>query len=213
MAGKSIEYFSRLRTEILPLLPMHSGTVLDVGCGSGVTGGHLRETGRAGYVVGIEVDSEAAVRAREKLDEVYELNLLMEPKLPWEDQSFDLVLALDVLEHLIDPWSLVSELGRVVRSGGRLVLSVPNIRHVRVVVPLILFGRFRYNDAGILDNDHLRFFTLESAIELGRRSGLTIERISYTGRKKGSLSWTVNLATLGLFRRFLDIQYLIVLRK
>src|SRR5262249_51763726 len=80
----------------------------------------------------------------------------------------------DVLEHLRDPWSVLSWLRTLLAPGGRAVISIPNIAHWTSRRAL-LRGRFDYADHGLLDRTHLRFFTRASAAELAHRAGFAVQ--------------------------------------
>lgn len=200
-------YFSLVRTDIAPLLPQRAHKVLELGCGGGATLAWLRQTGRAEHTTGIELMPAAAAAARGRVDRLMEGDL--EGLLPGlEDASFDLVLCLDVLEHLVDPWSALRRAHRLLRPGGRVIVSLPNVRHYSVVLPLLLAGRWRYRDAGIMDRTHLRFFARGGARELVRDAGFEIaqERCTYAW---GTHDRWKDLATLTLLRGLWAFQYLI----
>src|SRR5690606_31961385 len=77
-------------------------------------------------------------------------------------------------EHLADPWDALGRVRTALAPDGFLVASLPNIRHWCVLRDLVLFGEFRYVDAGILDRTHLRFFTRRSLGRLSAESGLAV---------------------------------------
>lgn len=200
-------YFSFVRRDIEPLLPQRAKRVLELGCGGGGTLAWLRETGRAQWTAGIELVPEAAAVARTRVDHVLagDVNALL-PR--FEDGSFDLVLCLDLLEHLVDPWQTLRQVSRLIRPGGQLIASLPNVRHHSVLLPLLFSGRWQYEDAGIMDRTHLRFFSRRTALHLIRQTGLAIsaERCTY---QWGSYDKWKDWATLSLLRGFWAFQYLI----
>jgi 2-polyprenyl-3-methyl-5-hydroxy-6-metoxy-1,4-benzoquinol methylase len=170
---KDHAYFSFVRTDIGPLLPSQSNEVIELGCGDGNTLAWLKELGYARHTTGMELCAEPAAQARKKIDRVIEGDL--QSALPQlEKESFDMVLCLDVLEHLNDPWTTVKQLYSLLRPGGSIVISVPNIRHYSVLLPLLWHGTWRYQDAGIMDKSHLRFFSRESAQEMLTQNGFNI---------------------------------------
>jgi 2-polyprenyl-3-methyl-5-hydroxy-6-metoxy-1,4-benzoquinol methylase len=162
--AKPTEYYEVPRTDMVPDLPDPLGRVLDVGCASGLTGSLLRPRHPA-RLVGIDINPEAAAAAREIYDEV--LVGEAEEVLSGVDERFDTVLCYDVLEHLVDPWKVLAQLGRLTAPGGRLHVSVPNARHLSLMVDIMLRGTFNYQAHGHRDDTHLRWFTprdLERAI-------------------------------------------------
>jgi 2-polyprenyl-3-methyl-5-hydroxy-6-metoxy-1,4-benzoquinol methylase len=206
---KPAAYFGNVRREIEPLLPARAERVLEIGCGAGATLAWLRASGRAGHVTGVELSPEAAALARGQVDVLHEgdADRLIDHGLPAE--GYDLVLCLDVLEHLVDPWATVRRLQRVIRPGGRLIASLPNVRHASVVLPLLLRGEFRYAESGLLDRTHLRFFTRDSALALIGQPGLRVERWQRRLHPWPSRSGWLNLLTAGLLRDLLALNYLI----
>jgi 2-polyprenyl-3-methyl-5-hydroxy-6-metoxy-1,4-benzoquinol methylase len=148
--------------------------VLDVGCATGYLGTTLMERGCR--VWGVEVDAAAAHEARRRYEDVATLDLDVTDELPWERRSFDVIVAADVLEHLRDPLRTLRMLREYARPGATFVISLPNVAHVSVRIPL-LFGRFRYAESGILDRTHSRLFTFATARELVVSSGLDVARV------------------------------------
>jgi GT2 family glycosyltransferase/tetratricopeptide (TPR) repeat protein/2-polyprenyl-3-methyl-5-hydroxy-6-metoxy-1,4-benzoquinol methylase len=170
--GRDPSYFAHARPELLALIPTSARAVLDVGCGAGRLGEALKAR-QAATVVGIEVDPRAAGAARERLDAVHvgDVEALAVDFLPG---SFDAVVCGDILEHLRDPLGLLRRLRGWLRPDGRLVASIPNVRHHSVLRGL-LEGNWTYEPAGLLDRDHLRFFTRREIEKLFYRAGFTVE--------------------------------------
>ena len=202
------EYFIYTRKEILPLIPDVVSKVLDIGCGAGNTLAWIKSLRNCVWVGGVELSSDAAMQARQKLDEVYVGNIeIMD--LPIAKGSLDLILCLDVLEHLVDPWSTVFRLQELLKPGGALIASIPNIRYYAVLFPLLFSQKWEYRDEGILDRTHLRFFVKETALQLITSSGLLIDMIFVTGLGKSRKSQIVNSMIPSVFRSLFEKQYLI----
>jgi len=128
--------------------------------------------------------------------------------------EYDFILCLDLLEHLIDPWSFVSELHKKLKPGGKVIASIPNIRTLRVLFNLLIKGKFEYADKGIMDRTHLRFFTKSTIIQLMESNGMfKINSIQNTEMAKWSNSWIFNKMTLNLFSDLLAEQYLVCSEK
>lgn len=157
-------YYATLRTDMVPELPDPLGRVLDIGCGAGATGTLLRRRDPT-RLVGIEINPAAAAAAREIYDDV--LVGPAEELMGSLHEQFETILCYDVLEHLVNPWAVLRDAARVSVPGGRLHVSVPNARHLSLMVDLMLRGTFNYQSHGHRDSTHLRWFTprdLEAAI-------------------------------------------------
>ena len=145
-------------------------SVLEVGCSTGFITKILVERGCD--VIGIEVDPDAAKVAERWAERVVVGDI--DDGEVWnyvKDESFDVVLLGDVLEHLHDPLVSLREAVRKVKPSGFVVTSLPNVAHGDIRMSLMQ-GRFRYNDTGLLDRTHIKFFTLESAREMLTQAGL-----------------------------------------
>lgn len=212
-SAKSSDYFAHARKEMQPMLPLNCGRVLEIGCGSGATLGWLRQDHSAVRTVGVEIAEDAAGKARSFVDEVHCLDFERHD-LPGGPQKFDLVLCLDVLEHMVDPWTVVGRLAtRYLEVGGTLLVSLPNIRHYSVVLPLLFGGRWEYEDAGLLDKTHLRFFTKTSAQALLSHPQFGPVSCIASGFDGWSVKRALNAMTLGVFQELVTYQYFLSVSK
>lgn len=204
-------YFGWVRYDALSLVPEHASRVLEIGCGTGNTLAWLKANKRCTWVGGVELVHEAANKARSKLDAIYEGDVEV-LDLPIEAESLDAILCLDTLEHMVDPWRVVQRMHTLLKPGGVLIVSIPNVRNFRVVLPLLLRGRWEYTDEGLLDRTHLRFFVRDTAIRLVQCSGLIVDVVRAKiplGRK----ARIVNALTLSRLKPFFELQYLIRARR
>jgi ubiquinone/menaquinone biosynthesis C-methylase UbiE len=136
--------------------------VLDVGCGEGHFAAAL--VGAGADVVAIDVAEEPLRRLRARHPELDARLVQPETSLPLEDASFDVVWAGETIEHIADTSNWLSELRRVLRSGGLLLLTTPDhgvLRRLRLV-----FGRRAFETHFDPRSDHLRFYTRRSLVAL-----------------------------------------------
>jgi SAM-dependent methyltransferase len=150
-------------------------TVLDVGCGIGLNGAAAKR--RGAHVTGVEIAPESAERARAVLDEVLSFDITRDDAVAQGlgKRRFDLILFGDVLEHVSDPLAVLRRFVPYLEEEGHVVVSLPNVAAWTIRLQL-LRGRFAYTKSGILDDTHLRFFTLDSALALVRDAGLEVLR-------------------------------------
>ena len=170
-------YHSHARAEIIPHLPSAPRRLLELGCAAGETVALIKTIHPELWTAGVELNNEAAETARKHFNIVWPGTV---EETSWAAEiapaSLDVILCLDILEHLVDPWQQVQKLTPLLAANGRLIISVPNIRNLKFIMKLLLSGDFRYRDAGLLDRTHLRFFTRETAIELACCGGLKLEK-------------------------------------
>jgi 2-polyprenyl-3-methyl-5-hydroxy-6-metoxy-1,4-benzoquinol methylase len=164
---------SQVRDDLLPYIPLDARSLLELGCGEGALGALIKQRQKC-RVVGIELDSEASAIARRKIDDVYTGDVRHIIEVIHE--QFDCVVASEIVEHVDDPWSLLSDLRRVTRPGGRLVISIPNLANASIIADL-LSGRFDYTYIGLACAGHLRFFTRSSIEDLLDIAGWKVESI------------------------------------
>ena len=193
------------RHHVLALFDKPYARVLDVGCNTGGTGEMLLKRGLCSHVTGIELLAEPARQASFRLDRV--IHAPVEAALDTiADERFDCILALDVLEHLTDPWIVARRLSTLLAPRGVLITSIPNIRYWRALHDLVFKGQWKYVESGILDRTHLRFFTKSSILEMLESTGLEVE--VNLERPTFGRSRFISRLTLGLFDEFLMGQYL-----
>lgn len=171
---KPIDYFRSQRTEMIPFVPEECQRVLDVGCGDGTFGESLKRI-RQIEVWGVEPTKSAAAVAKTKLDNVIEGVFAPELTLPLA--SFDCVVFNDVLEHMFVPESALRYARTLLTPGGVIVASIPNIRSFPTIWRLMIHARWDYQDTGVLDRTHLRFFTKSTMVEMFKHEGFNIEMI------------------------------------
>ena len=166
-------YFEDVNWGLLSLWGDRSGKdVLDVGCGFATTSQNIQKLGNR--VTGVESNHDAATVARTRISDVIEADL--QDFTP--SRKFDAILFADVLEHLPWPIGVLRRYTSMLKDGGSVIVSLPNVGLWSVRLGL-LFGRFHYDDSGVLDRTHLRFFTRANAIEMLRAANLRVVRRTY----------------------------------
>jgi len=148
--------------------------VLEVGCSVGHVTEHLVAAGNT--VVGVEIDPDAAAAARDFADRVHVIDLDVSLLTEVERDEFDVIVFGDVLEHLRRPERALVDACSLLASGGRVIISVPNVAHIDVRL-MLLEGRWEYQSTGLMDATHLRWFTKASLRELLRDVGLVAIRL------------------------------------
>lgn len=203
-------YYDKIRHEVLRAVPTDAQRILEIGCGAGVTLEFLKDQGYCDWAGGVEFEPEIAEQAQARLDHVWTGDIeRMDLDIP--EGSLDVILCLDVLEHLVDPWSVVRRLDGLLKPGGCIVASIPNVRNSNVVFPLLWRGEWRYQDYGVLDRTHLRFFVRRTAIELMECSGLQVDFVDnlYQKMKRRRRRQILGFLTRGLWLKFATVQFVI----
>lgn len=164
-------YFSHVRHDLINLIPPNSQRILEVGCAAGETGYFIKKKlGEQVEITGIEISQEAGEKAAKRLDVVH-IGNVEEITLDDKIGYFDCIVYGDVLEHLVDPWALLAKHCKYLNPQGSIIASIPNIGYVKVI-DMLKRGEWKYEDAGIMDRTHLRFFTRPSIHELFQQAGL-----------------------------------------
>ena len=151
--------YENARPELAKHVPITARRVLDLGC----------------EVVGVEVDPAYAADAGARLDRVVTADL---ERIDWSELGgFDCLIAGDVLEHLSDPWGVLSAAAVLLEPGATAVVSLPNVRYWETFWMLGVRGTFPRRSQGIFDATHLRWFTLADAHHLLDEAGLEVEAV------------------------------------
>ncbi len=145
--------------------------ILELGCADGYISRHLTERGCR--VTAIEIDAQAAQLAQQWCEKVLNHDLNDAGWIQQVEGAFDTILCGDVLEHLVQPEFTLRHLHQFLAPGGRVIICLPNIAHVRTRI-MLLRGQFRYEPTGIMDATHLRFYTHDSARDMIERCGYRI---------------------------------------
>jgi SAM-dependent methyltransferase len=200
-------YFDGTRFDLLDWLGGRYPKVLEIGCGRGGNAAWFRKHG-ATKITGIELDEESAREASRRFDSVLVGDVAL--RLRDVEDEFDLIVCADVLEHLIDPWTVVRELRRVACPGATFVASIPNIRFYRALWEIGMGGGFRYQPEGILDQTHLRFFTSATIRDLVGENGWIVRRLEPSpSRRRRRLRVALDIVTGRRSREWLTYQWFV----
>lgn len=209
---KSSDYFSNVRWDIISLIPDGDHRVLEIGCGNGNTLITLQKLNKARKIVGVEINYDNLRGNCDQLD-VFLVGDVEEIEPTFEEDYFDYIIFGDVLEHLMDPTTVLQRYSSFLKSTGYIIASIPNIKNYRVLLDLVLYDKFEYTDAGILDRSHLRFFTRREMCSLFEQADLNIILVQskFGGGYLGNIDRKLN-NSLGKYlpgRSFLTVQYII----
>lgn len=175
-AAKDPSYYGNPRSDYVAALPVNrDAAILELGCGNGATGLLALREGKCGRYVGIEMFEPMARRAEEVLTAVHVGNVET-LSLPYEPGTFDALIMSEVLEHLVEPDVVLRRLVQLLKPGGRVFASSPSIAHWRPIWDLIQ-GRFDYQDKGLMDRTHLRWFTPTSFRRMFEEAGVTVDSL------------------------------------
>ena len=199
-------YYSRSRREIRSLQPSRASRILEVGPGAGFTLMWLKSIYPAATTCGVELNPALEADLQEHADVaiIGDIDHLISRVA----SKFDLILLLDVLEHVPDPTRTLQAITRnLLMDGGRVIVSVPNIAHLSVTLPLLFQRRFEYADSGILERTHLKFFVEDTAVKLLNDTNLIVKDGLITGLE-GPKSKILDGLTLGFLTHHLAKQYI-----
>ena len=146
---------------------------------------------------GIDINSQALKKAKQYYRHLYQIDLSLPDKLSIKNK-YDYIVFSDILEHLPRPDILLQNSKKLLKPHGLIICSLPNIGRFEIRLKL-LFGHFDYTPSGILNQDHLRFFTKNTAINLFTQCGYKIVDVIPTGTHSEFLAIAVNI--LGVIER------------
>ena len=171
-------YINSGNDDVLSLVLKPNSRILDVGCGGGSLGKILTASGH--LVDGITISNEEFKIASVFLNNVYLYNLELGLPENISQSQYDYVICSHVLEHIVYPDKLLRDIYDVLKPSGFLVVALPNVMHYNSRLKLMA-GNFNYEDAGIWDNTHVKWYTFESAKKLLANQGFLIDVVTVTG--------------------------------
>lgn len=211
---KNVEYYDVVRNEIIDLMPAyHDLRVLEVGSGGGGTLVRIKELGLAAEVVGVDITKIAGGQQSHPLIDQFIFGDIETMNLEFPEEYFDVIICPDVLEHLINPWAAVKKMCLLLKKQGTFIVSIPNIRSLSIFKQIFLKGDFKYQQTGILDKTHLRFFCKKNIIDLLEENGLKaitiINDLEWIKTVKRKVALALIKLSFGLLEEFLVKRYCI----
>lgn len=165
---------NKYNPDLLALIAPDAQKLVEIGCGDGALARAYRTLNPICNYTGVEIDAALANAARTHCDFVFNLDIES------ADDAFfaaaaksDTWVLGEVLAHITDPWALLAKIRKVMPANGTIVLSVPNAQHWSVQARLSI-GDFRYDDAGLMDRAHLRWFSRGTIIEALQAAGFRV---------------------------------------
>jgi 2-polyprenyl-3-methyl-5-hydroxy-6-metoxy-1,4-benzoquinol methylase len=195
-------YYNNFRKEMLRYLPKDAKKVLDVGCGNGCFAEVIKNQNSA-EVWGIELMEQEANLAKQVLDKVFIgpcENFI--DSLP--DGYFDVIYFNDVLEHLVDPYTVLKKMKSKLAADGVVISSIPNVRYHNSFIKVLVNKDWKYEPFGVMDFTHMRFFTEKSINRMYEEAGYTVKVSEGINKSKSLKPYLYNIPFL--FTQ-LDIRY------
>lgn len=202
---KTNKYYSYSRPEMSKFVPVDAKNILDIGCGEGFFVASLNKNNNF-ESWGVEINQKVAEIAKNNLDKVLVGNI-SDLLISIPNNYFDCIVFNDVLEHMENPYQVLEKIKTKLSSSGVIICSIPNVRHVRVLRDLLFKKQWKYEESGILDKTHLRFFTKKSIKDMFINAGYHILEIKGINGTKWWKFFLINLFTFGFFSDSRFIQF------
>ena len=161
--------------DLLKLIPITAKKLIEVGCSSGALAREFKKLSIDSHYLGIEIDAGYAELAHRHCDEVTILNIEDADDVFWAAQSGrEIWIFGDTLEHFKNPWRILEKIFKVIPENGMIIACIPNAQHWSMQARLSI-GDFRYEEEGLMDKTHLRWFTRQTIVEMFDLAGFDIE--------------------------------------
>jgi len=215
-------YYSLSRGDVVNFLEayvkekgLQPKSALEIGCSGGGTGVLIKERLGVEYYAGLELMAPAVEEAKGRLDWVKQGNIeemIAQGRMgELPDRKYDLLLYLDVLEHLYNPWKVLEETSKLLNPGGLVIGSIPNAGNLYVLWK-IMRDHFEYEEEGLLDRTHIRWFTAHT-IKKMLAPHFHLRKMGTNHDTWKTMNWQQKvfyLGTLGQWKRLFIRQYLFV---
>ncbi|WP_294733578.1 class I SAM-dependent methyltransferase [uncultured Flavobacterium sp.] len=216
-SDKKSSYYANVRHDLISLIDKKEQglKILEIGAAYGETLFFLKEQGIAAEVVGVELYQDVENKDNYKPLDRFIFANIEESDFSEYDNYFDIILLPDVLEHLVEPRKVLSKVKKYLNNDGEVLVSMPNIRHYSAINKILFKGDFRYEESGIFDYTHARFYCRKNIKELLENSGFTVNycESSVKNYKGKSGIKIMNQLTLGIFEEFFSVQYFFRVKK
>ncbi len=210
-SDKTSSYYANVRHDLISLISKRGEglKVLEIGAAYGETLYFLKEQGIATEAVGVELYEDIKNKENYKPLDRFIFANIEETDFTEYEGYFDIILLPDVLEHLVEPKKVLAKVKKYLNPDGEVLVSMPNIRHYSAIKKIVFKGDFRYEESGIFDYTHMRFYCRKNIKELLETSGFTVQYSegSVKNYKGKSLVKLLNKLTFGVFEEFFSVQY------
>jgi SAM-dependent methyltransferase len=215
--NKDSNYYSNIRKDLIGLISKKNNplTVMEIGAAYGETLFYLKKNEIAKEIVGVELFEDIKNKNRYKKVDKFIFGNIENIELPEYENYFDLILLPDVLEHLLEPLKVLEKVQNYLKSDGEVIVSMPNIRHYSAFIKIFLKGNFKYEESGLFDYTHLRFYCKKDIKALLQSSNFKILSAegSIRNYKGKSIAKIINTLTFGIFEEFFSVQFYFKVRK
>ena len=202
---ETYEYLDMFRGDIYQMVPDDGQIIGTIGCGTAATEQRLVENGRT--VHGCDVFEDAVAVAKTRLTTARVI--APDDAMPFEESSLDGLILADILEHLPQAWNALAAYAQMVKPGGWVVISVPNMLYLDALWQFVVRGDWPEPAVGIFDRTHIQVMTHKRLDRWADDAGLTKEQAftcyHYTFAKR-NIYRSLDKASFGLLKRFTNLE-------
>lgn len=213
--NKDQSYYSVVRFELIELIKKNAKNlkILEIGAAYGETLFYLKEAGIASEVVGVDLFEDVENRDNYKKLDKFIFGDIQQLELEEYKNYFDIIILADVIEHLIEPKPVLEKIKNYLKDDGNIIVSIPNIRHHTALRKIFFKGDFRYEESGVFDYTHARFYCRKNIEELIENAGYKILKQQGSANRLKDKVRFLNTITFKIFEEFLSVQYYFVARR
>ncbi|NCO05254.1 MAG: class I SAM-dependent methyltransferase [Candidatus Magasanikbacteria bacterium] len=202
---KRKEYYTQSRQEMLKYIPKTTATVLELGCGAGAFCVLIKDKTNA-EIWGIDRHKPSLEEAQKFLHKTIHGDVV-ESIATLPNNYFDCIVCNDILEHLEDPYTVIRTLKNKLTNKGRIVCSLPNVRYLPNIFNFMVKKQWKYEDEGVLDSTHLRFFTQKSIADMFEQHGYSVHTLEGINPLNSWKFTLINILTFGFLSDTTYIQF------
>ncbi|CAM3560694.1 class I SAM-dependent methyltransferase [Flavobacterium gelidilacus] len=208
---KNSDYYSNVRLDLIDFADFNKNNlkILEVGSAYCETLNYLKEKGTASITIGIDLFEDVKGKDKYKPVDKMIFGNIEELDLPEYNDYFDVIILADVLEHIYEPNKTLDKIKKWLNKDGYILVSMPNIQHYSAFNKIFLRGSFKYEESGLFDYTHVRFYCKKDIKNLLEKSNFKVinQDVSFKHIKGMTKAKIANILTLGLFKNYLSYQY------